>query len=563
VDNHKNSDNNRSSELENELLLTQATFQAAPVGILLIDPNNKILLHNKKFIKIWEIYSLNLLESATELFNYMQTKANTSLQFSNFTEEVTVTEIEMKNGTYIEQYANTHYYDKEVLGTVYSFRDITPRKHLEQQLESQATFDPLTGLPNRHLLIDRLQQNIALAKRNNSYIAVLFIDLDSFKAINDTFGHSVGDQLLQTFGQRLKQYIREHDTVARLSGDEFVVIITSATFDLKYFYKIIERFFEHIIEPYNLAEQEIIVTASMGVTFYPQDGQTPDTLIKHADIAMYNVKEKGKNTFEFYNEAMSKQLLERLQLENGLHTALQKNEFFLHYQPIIDLKTNKIVAMEALIRWQHPTLGLIPPNTFIPVAESTGSIFPIGLWVLRTACTQLKSWHNNNLPLIKISINVSERQLKQTDFVKTIELVLKETKLEAKYVEIEMAEKVFLSSGNQILPTLMELKELGIGVNIDDFGTCYSRLSTVKMFPVDAIKIDRTFIKDIEHPGIKAVVQSMATVAKYLHLNVIAEGVETSEQLDVLSKLFTNEAQGYYFGKPTSAEEAGNLLLKN
>ena len=563
MDNHKNSDNNRSSELENELLLTQATFQAAPVGILLIDPNNKILLHNKKFIKIWEIYSLNLLESATELFNYMQTKANTSLQFSNFTEEVTVTEIEMKNGTYIEQYANTHYYDKEVLGTVYSFRDITPRKHLEQQLESQATFDPLTGLPNRHLLIDRLQQNIALAKRNNSYIAVLFIDLDSFKAINDTFGHSVGDQLLQTFGQRLKQYIREHDTVARLSGDEFVVIITSATFDLKYFYKIIERFFEHIIEPYNLAEQEIIVTASMGVTFYPQDGQTPDTLIKHADIAMYNVKEKGKNTFEFYNEAMSKQLLERLQLENGLHTALQKNEFFLHYQPIIDLKTNKIVAMEALIRWQHPTLGLIPPNTFIPVAESTGSIFPIGLWVLRTACTQLKSWHNNNLPLIKISINVSERQLKQTDFVKTIELVLKETKLEAKYVEIEMAEKVFLSSGNQILPTLMELKELGIGVNIDDFGTCYSRLSTVKMFPVDAIKIDRTFIKDIEHPGIKAVVQSMATVAKYLHLNVIAEGVETSEQLDVLSKLFTNEAQGYYFGKPTSAEEAGNLLLKN
>ncbi len=563
MDNHKNSDNNRSSELENELLLTQATFQAAPVGILLIDPNNKILLHNKKFIKIWEIYSLNLLESATELFNYMQTKANTSLQFSNFTEEVTVTEIEMKNGTYIEQYANTHYYDKEVLGTVYSFRDITPRKHLEQQLESQATFDPLTGLPNRHLLIDRLQQNIALAKRNNSYIAVLFIDLDSFKAINDTFGHSVGDQLLQTFGQRLKQYIREHDTVARLSGDEFVVIITSATFDLKYFYKIIERFFEHIIEPYNLAEQEIIVTASMGVTFYPQDGQTPDTLIKHADIAMYNVKEKGKNTFEFYNEAMSKQLLERLQLENGLHTALQKNEFFLHYQPIIDLKTNKIVAMEALIRWQHPTLGLIPPNTFIPVAESTGSIFPIGLWVLRTACTQLKSWHNNNLPLIKISINVSERQLKQTDFVKTIELVLKETKLEAKYVEIEMAEKVFLSSGNQILPTLMELKELGIGVNIDDFGTCYSRLSTVKMFPVDAIKIDRTFIKDIEHPGIKAVVQSMATVAKNLHLNVIAEGVETSEQLDVLSKLFTNEAQGYYFGKPTSAEEAGNLLLKN
>ena len=562
----KEIDEDRSIRLEKNLLLTKATFEVAPVGLLIVDQNNKILLYNQKFIEMWEISSVELLnkDQAMELFKYMQTKTTTPLEFSPAAKQILITEIAMNNGTCLEQFINTKFNENEMPGVIYSFHDISQRKYLEKKLEQQAAFDILTGLPNRHLLIDRLQQNISFAKRNNSYIALLFIDLDAFKAINDTFGHNVGDQLLQIFGQRLKQYIREHDTVARLSGDEFVVLITSATFDLKYFYKIIERFFERIIEPYNLANQELIVTASMGISFYPQDGQEPDTLIKNADIAMYHVKEQGKNTFEFYNKAMSEQLLERLQLENGLHTALQKNEFFLNYQPIIDLKDNKIVAMEALIRWQHPKLGLIPPNTFIPVAEATGTIFPIGLWVLRTACAQLKSWHNNNLPLIKISINVSERQLKQTDFVKTIELVLKETRLEAKYLEIEMAERVFLSSGNIILPILMELKQLGVGINIDDFGTCYSKLSLVKQFPVDAIKIDRTFIKDVDHhPGIKAIVQSMATVANNLHLNVIAEGVETKEQLEVLSTLFTNEAQGYYFGRPTSAEEAGNLLSKH
>ncbi|MGD0465674.1 MAG: EAL domain-containing protein [Gammaproteobacteria bacterium] len=562
----KEIDDNRSLKLEKNLSLTKATFEFAPVGLLVVDQNNKILLYNQKFIELWEISSVDLLnqDQATELFKYMQTKATATLEFTPPIKQVLISEVELKNGTCLEQIINTKFSETEVPGIIYSFHDISQRKNLEKQLEQQAAFDILTGLPNRHLLIDRLQQNIAFAKRNNGYIATLFIDLDSFKAVNDTFGHNVGDQLLQIFGQRLKQYIREHDTVARLSGDEFVVLITSATFDLKYFYKIVERFFERIIEPYNLANQEIIVTASMGISFYPQDGQDPDTLIKNADIAMYHVKEQGKNTFEFYNKAMSEQLLERLQLENGLHTALQKNEFSLNYQPIIDLKNNKIVAMEALLRWQHPKLGLIPPNTFIPVAESTGTIFPIGLWVLKTACAQLKSWHNNNLPLIKISVNISERQLRETDFVKTVELVLKETRLEAKYLEIEMAERVFLSSGNVILPTLMELKQLGIGINIDDFGTCYSKLSLVKQFPVDAIKIDRTFIKEVDHhPGIKAIVQSMATVANNLHLNVIAEGVETKEQLEVLSKLFTNEAQGYYFGKPTSAEEAGNMLIKD
>lgn len=561
----KEIDDDMSSKIDKHLSLTKLIFESAPVGLLVVDNNNKIILYNKAFVDFWEISSVALLvqENANELFKYMQTKATSLLNLSKFIDQIIVNEIEMKNGAYLEQLTNTKIKQNETYDTIYSFHDISKRKVLEKQLSEQAVFDILTGLPNRNLLINRLQQSIAFAKRNTSYIALLFIDLDSFKNINDTFGHNIGDELLKVFAQRLKVYIREHDTVARLSGDEFVVLINSNTFNLKYFYKIVERFFEHIIEPYNLADQEIIVTASMGISFYPQDGEQAETLIKNADIAMYHVKERGKNTFEFYNKSMSEELLERLYLENGLHIALQKNEFFLNYQPIIELQTNKIIAMEALIRWQHPVLGLVYPNTFIPIAEATGQIFPIGIWVLKTACAQLKAWHNQNLPLIKVSVNVSERQLKQVDFVKTVELVLKETELAPEYLEIELAEKVFLSSGNIILKTLIELKELGICINIDDFGTCYSQLSLIKEFPVDAIKIDRAFIKDVDHnPGIKAIVQSMVIVAKNLNLHVIAEGVETHEQLEFLTKLFTNEAQGYYFGKPVSAEEAINFLLK-
>ena len=561
----KEIDDDMSSKIDKHVSLTKLIFESAPVGLLVVDNNNKIILYNKAFVDFWEISSVALLvqEDANELFKYMQTKATSLLNFSKCIDQIIVNEIEMKNGAYLEQLTNTKITQNETYDTIYSFHDISKRKVLEKQLSEQAVFDILTGLPNRNLLINRLQQSIAFAKRNTSYIALLFIDLDSFKNINDTFGHNIGDELLKVFAQRLKVYIREHDTVARLSGDEFVVLINSNTFNLKYFYKIVERFFEHIIEPYNLADQEIIVTASMGISFYPQDGEQAETLIKNADIAMYHVKERGKNTFEFYNKSMSEELLERLYLENGLHIALQKNEFFLDYQPIIELQTNKIIAMEALIRWQHPILGLVHPNTFIPIAEVTGQIFPIGIWVLKTACAQLKAWHNQNLPLIKVSVNVSERQLKQVDFVKTVELVLKETELAPEYLEIELAEKVFLSSGNIILKTLMELKELGICINIDDFGTCYSQLSLIKEFPVDAIKIDRAFIKDVDrHPGIKAIVQSMVIVAKNLNLHVIAEGVETHEQLECLTKLFTNEAQGYYFGKPVSAEEAINFLLK-
>lgn len=540
-------------------------FEAIELGILVTNQEQtKLLLYNQSFINMWEIPN-HLIDSSgqlSELFNYLQTKLVTSQQISFNGEEPNKTlEIELKNGIFLEYYTTYKTYNNQSSLIIHSFKNITPRKLLAKQLEKQATFDSLTGLPNRALLLKLLQINMALAKRNNSTLAVFFIDLDSFKAINDTFGHAIGDQLLKTFGDRLQKYVRKEDIVARLGGDEFIIAVNIDSIKLSNLPKIITRFLETMIKPYYLAEQELIVTLSMGITFYPQDSQDADELIKNADIAMYHAKKKGKNNFQLYNKIMSDQLLQRVQLENSLHIALQKKELSLHYQPIINLQNNKIIAMEALLRWNNPKLGTIPPNVLIPIAESNGTIFPIGLWVLRTACAQLKAWHDNNLPLIKMSINISECQLKQDDVVKTIKQVLQETNLDPKYLEIELAERVFLSSGNTILSKLLELKELGISVSLDDFGTCYSKLSTVKQFPVDSIKIDRAFIKDLTtHPGIKAIVYSMATVAKTLNLHVIAEGIETKEQLKVLSSLFQDEAQGYYFGKPAPAEEAVKLL---
>ncbi|MGD0465185.1 MAG: EAL domain-containing protein [Gammaproteobacteria bacterium] len=552
-----------SSQLNKELALTKLIFQTMSLGILVVDKNQEnVLLYNESFVESWEL-PLNILEqgSAVEVFKHMQIKANTSLTFSPNIQQEAASEIRLHNETYLEQYIMVKNIEAGVTGIVYSFRNITLRKQLENQLEQQAMFDSLTGLPNRHLLIDQLQKEIAYAKRNNNYIAVFFIDLDSFKAINDTFGHNVGDQLLKTFGQRLKKYVREEDIVARLSGDEFVVTMTSNNIGLEYFNKIIDRFFKYIVQPYNFVEQELIVTASIGISFYPQDGADAVTLIKNADAAMYHAKEKGKNTFRIYNEEMSTQLLMRLQLEHDLHIAIQKKELFLHYQPVIDLNTNQIKSVEVLIRWQHPQLGMVPPSTLIPIAESSGTIFSIGLWVLKTACAQLKFWHDSNLPRIKISVNISECQLKQEDMTKIIKQVLEETQLDAKYLEIEISEKIFLINGNTMVPKLCELKQLGIGITLDEFGTCYSKFAAVKQFPVDCIKINRTLINSFtEHPELGAIIQSIATVAEGLKLHVVAEGIETKEQLAAVNAIFTDAAQGFLFGKPATADETTKLL---
>lgn len=548
------------NQISKEILLTEIIFDSICLGIIVVDQNHEnILLFNQSFLDLWKIPA-NLLENskAATVFNYMQSKTNTEVQHD------LAYEIELNDGTYLERNSKTISNQTVNLGVLYSFRNITVRKQLQKQLETQATFDQLTGLANRSLLVNLLQQMIAVAKRNNHYIAVLFIDLDSFKAINDTFGHNTGDQLLKSFGKRLQNLVRTEDIVARLGGDEFIVAIQSQNQqDVSYFNKILERFFKDMTQPYNFTQQEIIVTASVGVSFYPHDGLDADTLIKNADAAMYHAKQKGKSTFQIYNEEISKALLQKIQLEHDLHIAIQKQELFLQYQPIVDLKTNKIMTMEALIRWQHPTLGLVPPDTLIPIAESSGTIFPIGLWVLKTACNQLKAWHDSNLPKIKIAINISECQIKQEDIVPIIKQTLEETKLDPKYVELEITEKVFLSNGNIILEKLFELKKLGININIDDFGTCYSKFAALNRFPMDCIKVDRSLIKSFtDHPELKTIIRAIATVAEGLKLHLIAEGVETKEQLELIKKIFTDQAQGFLFGKPFSTEDA-TILLKN
>ena len=568
-----NYDHNMSHDcsLLKEFLLAKSIFHSSSVGMVIVDKDQeKILMYNNSFKTLWNIPNTLIEQKQFKpILQHMQAMTNNPLIMPINSEIFFTSDIHLNNNNYFEQISNNQYIENDLIGVIHKFRNITVRKMLENQLENQASYDQLTGLANSSLLTEMLQKNIAAAKRNNESIAVLFIDLDSFKAINDTFGHKFGDKLLKIFGSRLKKYVREEDIVGRLGGDEFVIIMKLNNKELENFHKIIERFFKYIVQPYNISaqeqeqEQELIVTISIGISFYPNNGTDALSLIKNADAAMYNAKGKGKNTFQIYDQDMSEKLSARLQLEHDLHIAIQNNELALYYQPVIDLKTNKIKSMEALIRWHHPKLGLIPPSTLIPIAESSGTIFPIGLWVLKTACNQIKTWQDNNFPPTKISINISECQIKQDDIVKTIKHVIDDTKIEAQYLEIEISEKIFLSTGNIILPKLCGLKELGIGVNLDQFGTCYSQFATLKHFPIDCIKIDRVLIKSfMEHPELDGLIKSIATVAVGLKLNIVAEGIENEEQLKIINKIFTGEAQGYFFSKPLPADEV-SVLLKN
>lgn len=567
--------NTNNNELSNdctlfkELLLTKHIFHSSPLGMLIVDQKQeKILMYNNAFKKLWNIPEILLTnKELPPVLQHMQTMTSNNITLPINPENTFINDIQLNNDNYFEQTSSNQSLDNNNIGVLHIFRDITIRKTLQHKLENQASYDQLTGLANSSLLTELLQKYIATAKRNNEAIAVLFIDLDSFKAINDTFGHKFGDKLLKILGGRLKKYVREEDIVGRLGGDEFVIVMKLNKKELDNFHKIIERFFKYIIQPYNILEQEqeqeLIVTISIGISFYPDNGSDPLTLIKNADAAMYHAKSKGKNTFQIYDQEMSEKLSTKLQLEHDLHIAIHNNELAIFYQPVIDLKTNHIKSMEALIRWHHPKLGLIPPSTLIPIAESSGTIFPIGLWVIRTVCNQIKTWQEQGLPKVKISINISECQLKQDDLIKTIQQTLKETNIEAKYLEIEISEKIFLSMGNIILPKLCALKEIGIGINIDQFGTCYSQFATIKDFPINCIKVDRILIKNfIEHPENTGLVKSIATVAVGLNLNIVAEGIENEDQLKIINKIFTDEAQGYFFSKPLPEEEVSVLLKK-
>ena len=440
--------------------------------------------------------------------------------------------------------------------------DITERKLTEQRVHHVAQHDTLTGLPNRSLLQDRLSQAVAYASRSGNPVWVMLIDLDRFKFVNDSMGHKAGDVLLMTVAARLRSSLRDADTVARLSGDEFVVIVSERG-DQQLTPEIVQRVMNSVAQPVMLGTKEFFVTCSIGVAVYPSESTAADTLIEHADIAMYRAKKLGRNNFQFYTPAMNEESMERVRIESALRNAVERGEFVLYYQPQLDLKTGKVCGMEALIRWQHPELGMVPPSRFISIAEETGMIVAIGAWVLRTACAQNKAWQDAGFDKLRVAVNLSARQFGAPDLIENLARVLSETGLEPKYLEIELTESLFMSDITPAVDLLHRMKALGVNLSIDDFGTGYSSLSYLSRFPIDVLKIDRSFVADITRDANdEAIVTSIIALAHNLKLAVIAEGVETAEQLDYLRRHGCDEMQGYYFSKPLAAHEFEQLLVE-
>jgi diguanylate cyclase (GGDEF)-like protein len=429
-----------------------------------------------------------------------------------------------------------------------------------QRVEYLAYHDGLTALPNRSLFNKLLSQAISQAQRHHRQLAVAFIDLDRFKQINDTLGHEAGDELLKEVATRLKACLRDSDTVARLGGDEFVVLLPELG-EEKYAATVAQKIITTIAKPFVLLGQEFRVTASIGISTYPNDGLDEQTLTKNADIAMYQAKEDGKNNFQFYSEELNANSLERLTLESGLRHALERNEFELHYQAKRDTANGRITGMEALLRWQHPDLGLVAPMQFIPVAEETGLIVPIGKWVLQTACQQNVSWHAQGLPRLSIAVNLTARQFSDEHLLQDIASILQSTGMEAHLLEIEIHESLLIQDIERTLRILTALKAMGIKIAIDDFGTGYSSLSTLQQFPLDTIKIDRSFIRDLTAGGENSTLtEAIIAMGKSLSLTVVAQGVETKEQAELLRVHACDEFQGFYFNKPMSALQFTDLL---
>ncbi|MBI3593615.1 MAG: EAL domain-containing protein [Nitrospirae bacterium] len=431
---------------------------------------------------------------------------------------------------------------------------VIERKKAKEELDFTATHDPLSHLPNRTLFSDRLEQAILNAKRNGSMAAVFFVDLDQFKRINDTLGHTLGDIALREVAKRLQDCVRAGDTVARWGGDEFTLLFENIT-KVDNLVRICHKVLDAISQPILIEEKELHLSTSIGITISPLDGDNAELLLKNADIAMYRAKEKGRNTFQFYSQEMSKDSSNKLELENQLRYAIERKEFILHYQPFVDLKTDKIVGAEALIRWNHPTLGMVPPGKFISLAEETGLIVQIGEWVLKTACEQNKAWQNMGLPPIRVAINLSARQFQRTGIVEMIKKSIQESGLSPRHLELELTESILMQKTDEMVSTLGELHQMGIHISLDDFGTGYSSLSYIKKFPIDTLKIDQSFVRDvITNKDDAALSTAIIAMAHSLNLKVIAEAVETAEQLEFFRSHGCNEIQGYYISPPLPPE---------
>lgn len=454
-----------------------------------------------------------------------------------------------------------------------TFQDISEQRKAEESIRQLAYYDSITDLPNRALFKEQLNMALHQAKRNNHQVAVMFLDLDNFKRVNDSLGHMAGDQLLKTIANRLQESIRSSDhaargtsnvdmLLARLGGDEFTVLL-SDLHGIEYVEMVARRILKRISEPIILFGHKVVISSSIGISIYPEDGENIDSLLQNADAAMYEVKANGRNGIFFYNDRLRQQNQDRLRLEGELREALEQNQLTLFYQPKVDTQTHEILGFEALVRWIHPDRGMVSPMDFIPVAEDSGLIIPIGKWVIRTACYQHQAWCRAGIPPTSISINLSVHQFTDDQLMTTVRDILKETQMQAKHLEFEITETVLMQDKDVALNILNEMKTMGVKISIDDFGTGYSSISYLKHFPIDVIKIDRSFIKDLpEDEQDASITTAIIMMAKALNLGIIAEGVETTEQLAFLCGKQCDQVQGYLFSPPVAAEKAAAMLGK-
>jgi diguanylate cyclase (GGDEF)-like protein/PAS domain S-box-containing protein len=570
---------------ESEKALTEANdflssvMQSSTSAIIVMDRDGRIIMVNRKGCELTGLSQEKLVGSpaishfapearnaVAEKLQILHTGKEHSTDFDSLLVNAAGTVIPIACG------AAPFHRDNRLAGFVISTEDITLRKKAEDQIRHMAYFDSLTGLPNRMLFHDRLACTLTYAERYGNLAAIIFVDLDNFKLVNDSLGHRVGDLLLKDVALRLQLCIRKSDIlghfadappqemVARLGGDEFTILLTNIR-QTEDSLRVVQRIFDTFTDPFTVDGHELYVTLSAGISVYPTDGTDLETLLRQADTAMYHAKSLGRNTFQFYRSSMNDAAQLRLQVENSLHRALEHDELVLHYQPQKTLRCDSIVGMEALLRWNHPERGLLPPAEFIPIAEETGLIVPMTRWVLEKSCRQNRLWHDQGHTGMRVSVNISSQLFKSDKLPAMVETALEEAGLSSRFLELEITESVMLHNLEHVVRTLHVLKEMGVVLTIDDFGTGYSSFNYLKLLPIDTVKIDRTLVHDLlSCKENMAIVKAIIAAAHMLELRVVAEGVETTEQLDMLKLNGCDEGQGYLMSRPVTALLATEFL---
>lgn len=549
----------------------RSIFEHATEGIYQTSPEGRYLAANPALAAIYGYASpLDLIADLSDIEHQLYVDPHRRQEFTRLMQEYGYTRnfespVYRRDGSVIwisenarvarDEQGNIQFYE----GTVV---EITERRRYQEELEYQASHDTLTGLPNRALLVDRLRQALHGARRDGRVVAVAFVDLDHFKLINDSLGHHVGDQLLLDMAGRLGACLRSRDTVARQGGDEFVLILTDQA-DEYGVTLVLRRLLESISQPWVAEHGEYSISCSIGVSLYPRDGDSAEHLLKCADAAMYKAKDMGRNTFHYFTPELDEAANHQLEMANDLRRALERGEFLLHYQPRVDIASGLVVGVEALMRWNRPETGLVPPGEFIPVAEESGLIVPMGEWALHEACAQNRAWQAMGLPPVPVSVNFSPIQFRRAGLVRQVADALVETGLEARWLELELTESFIMQDAERINRAMGELKALGLEIAVDDFGTGYSSLSYLKRFPVDRLKIDKSFVRDVtQDVDDAAIARAIISLGHSLNLRVVAEGVETREQMDFMRQHGCDEIQGYFFSRPLDAMGFEALLRR-